>query len=965
MTKQLIYSDLNPISKQELKDYQQNKNTLTVIPYYKMKESFRDRLLAASSKEAVSLNNIISITHLLEKLYYKVSSKQIIEEEQLSYLLYDLLRKNNYQYFDQQSVSYILEFILQVDANSIDLIAKEVNGPLQELITIYQKIKESLIARGLVTKWQACQDLLAEIKQADFNYVYPEINELSFYRLQAIKPVELNLILKLAEFVEDTAVVLDYNPDKDKLFANLKPTIDRLKSAGFKVKSDLAPKGSLINDLFNDQFKRDKYNWQQEMGSKLEISSYQDKVSELKATARKIVKLAKDGQQLDQIGVAFSDPKSYLPHLARVFSDYNLSYQQEIPVPLLKSTLLADIKALLKVLRGDFNHQQLLILLTSNFFTIVDSDIIDYQLRQTVDQMRFDLEAWQLVEFIIEKSEFEELQDALKEIQSYCKWDLEQKLSSRSFIEKLEELLTNWSLAENLIDAEQDIKKAGQSFKEELISLVNIQLESRSVIEWIDLLNLVLKQGYYIPDNNGGVKVTGNLELRNGEYDYVFLLGMSDDLYPTVQTNPLNKYCNQLGIEDKRFEVRDRYLLNDHLLAANQGIYITYSKSGNQEEAVSSSCLEELKRVIELEEIEESNKIYSELELQQKVGADLQRQKLNQLAFEYQWSDRLAQKAKLTQPKLRAELEGYNGNLQAEDNLDWLKGKFNDSYNYSASLLESYLTCPFQFLLDQVFNLGQVNYEEEMNPLERGSLLHQILDQFYSTFAADRITEENYEQAYQCLLEVSQNLIADYQLFNHNFYWQTEGSRYLTEEELGVVLEEFLEQELKGDFISYYSKSIPANEFRVQSTEWEFHDLELIPGCLFTGKVDRIDYHPERDVLAVIDYKTGKLNYKTRSNNPIQLPLYLLAVAEEFDKEPAFGAYFGLHPEESADSRYKILFANQVHTTKAKYFADNLAEAKELMKTAIEGIRSGEFGPREDGDCSYCDYFIFCQKGDN
>ena len=960
LAKKLIYSDINPKRDTDLEYYQEHDDALTILPYYEMTISFRNRLLNQAPNGAVELNNLISIAQLLQELYVKVGSRQLIKEQELQYLVYELLKNNDYEYFDHKSVDYIIEFINQVDAREVELSDKGVNKATAELVAIYQELKDELAAKGLVTRWQSYQELLTNLKEEDFAYLYPEIEELFLYRLQIIKPVELELILKLTDFVENTTIVLDYHPQKQKLFHNLKDVVERLKEASFKVEARLVEENQLIQDLFTDQFKVDKYDWEQEMETKLQVSSAADVVEELKTTARKIVSLAQEGQTLDRIGISFAAPNHYLPYLARIFNSYNLPYQQQIPHPLAESSLIEDIKVVLRLLQGDFSGEDLLVLLQSDWLEL--SPAADYHLEEVLKEIRFPVEGWNLVELILEKEELAAgLETALEHLQEYCCWQRQEESSAKEFTARLKELRTDLGLAQALTDAPADIRAAWQSLQSQIASLQDLGLGTKEVTEWIELVQLAIKEGTYTPDSEGGVEVTGKIELRSGDYDYIFLLGMSEELYPTIRENPIDKYLAEVDIKVAKREVRDRYLLNDHLLSAKKGIFMLYSKRGNQEEALSSACLEELSRVVELEEMPETDEIYSQQELQQVVGLDLQSAKFNQVALDYDWGQKLAIKAKLTQDQVRDDLAGYNGNLQAEDNLQWLGNKFNAQYNYSASFLEQYLACPFKFLLDKVFKLEEIEYEEEMNPLERGSLLHRILEQFYTNFPDNKITEENYQQAEEILVQTTKELLSEYQLFEDSFYWATEGSRYLDNDQLGIVLEEFLEHELNGTYNQYYSRSIPASEFKVQETEWEFKNLNLVDDYLFTGKVDRIDYHPGRDIIGIIDYKTGKLKYKRLSTAPVQIPLYMMAVKQEFDHEVGMGGYFGLAPKEDRDSRYKILLGNQLR----KSYAEELEAAEEKIRAAVQGVRTGIFGPGEDSNCEFCNYWSLCRKGDN
>jgi hypothetical protein len=87
----------------------------------------------------------------------------------------------------------------------------------------------------------------------------------------------------------------------------------------------------------------------------------------------------------------------------------------------------------------------------------------------------------------------------------------------------------------------------------------------------------------------------------------------------------------------------------------------------------------------------------------------------------------------------------------------------------------------------------------------------------------------------------------------------------------------------------------------------------------------------------------------------------MMAVKQEFNQEVGLGGYFGLHPKEDRDSSYKILLGNQLR----KSYLEKIEEARDKIREAVDGIKTGKFGPRADGSCQFCDYWALCRKGDN
>lgn len=74
----------------------------------------------------------------------------------------------------------------------------------------------------------------------------------------------------------------------------------------------------------------------------------------------------------------------------------------------------------------------------------------------------------------------------------------------------------------------------------------------------------------------------------------------------------------------------------------------------------------------------------------------------------------------------------WNGRLRDPVVLAELRRRFGEDYLWSASQLQTYGLRPFDFLLDRVLRLGEVEEaEEETTPLAFGSVAHALLERFY------------------------------------------------------------------------------------------------------------------------------------------------------------------------------------------------------------------------------------------
>ncbi|MCK8817592.1 PD-(D/E)XK nuclease family protein [Natroniella sulfidigena] len=939
--KRLIYSETNPLQNRGLDYYLKEEDLLYVVPYFEMQNTMREKLLRNSKEQAIELNNIISLDHLFRELYFKVDGQsQILTDNELKYILEEVLKSQDYDYFDHNSVKYLLEFINNIDAEMIDLSKYEgVDSVLRELVEIYQQFQAKLKGSGFISKWQAYQVLLDKLSAEDFTYLYPELKRIFLARFYVIRGVELELILKLAEYVEDFVILIDYHQQKKKLFSNLDSVVARLEAEGFVLVDKTSQDNRLIQDLFSNQIKAEKYNWEQYLEHKLQIVEAKSRMDELNFVAKKIRELAQTGIALDRIGLAFSRPEDYLPDLDRVFADYNLVYDNRISLPLLASPVAKAAFALLEVLDGNFDHQQLL--------AVVDNDLINFGLgRKITDDLelvlkslRFEVEGWKLINNLEEEvqvDELEEVNQVLRLFREVLEWDLKEKVQFRKFVGKLSELLIELKFGLKVDLANNDDLLAAWQGIQGIIEGLNkvFGTEKRAISQWIDLLQEAMLEGKYKPANQRGIKVTGNLELRAGDFDYIFLLGMSQSQYPAVSKEPLKGYLELLGVDLEDKQVKDRYTLFNNILAANKEVIVTYSSAIDEDQPLLTSYLQELFRVVDQEQIlgkiAEGNKvIYSTKEAQKVRGAS-------------------------------KEVSSCQGLLEDEDNLRWLENKFNADYNYSAHMLEKYNSCPFAFLVDHIFELGTVEYNEEVHNVERGRILHQIVEEFHGQFG-DRVNDDNYQFAEEKLLNVVEQVLSNYPLFEKNFYWQAEGHRYLQDKQLGPIFEEFLAAEKEAKL-----GRTKIDDFSFAEAEWEFKSLEVIEGYKFSGRVDRIDYNQKQDVYGVIDYKSGKVTNKNLTTNPIQIPLYIMAVEKEFGADVAFGSYYGLRPDDRIGCK-KIINSGVIQKTnqdqRTEEFRARLEETKELIKSCIQGIKQGKYSLEEEqSGCSYCQSQLFCRK---
>lgn len=299
----------------------------------------------------------------------------------------------------------------------------------------------------------------------------------------------------------------------------------------------------------------------------------------------------------------------------------------------------------------------------------------------------------------------------------------------------------------------------------------------------------------------------------------------------------------------------------------------------------------------------------------------------------------------------------YDGRIEHPDARQWLADRLGKNHVYSVGQIETFLTCPFQFLTARVFGIEPVDMPEEaFDALERGRIVHEVLQRFHAQFRARALTDippDEAEEALQTGLRgVFENrmrvasgpmrgiLVAEKARMARTLtrYLRHEREAQETEKQAPWKPIEFEVSfgDVRGERTSSLSKPEPL------PLALEGHTVQ------FSGRIDRID---ELDgAYRIVDYKTGKApSFKEQeTGRSVQLPLYAMALEQHLIagaacREARF-IEVGNKPKRDVLTR-----------DKAGKWEQCLAKAKESVEKVLNRIRSGEFVPLpEKQACRFC-----------
>ena len=282
----------------------------------------------------------------------------------------------------------------------------------------------------------------------------------------------------------------------------------------------------------------------------------------------------------------------------------------------------------------------------------------------------------------------------------------------------------------------------------------------------------------------------------------------------------------------------------------------------------------------------------------------------------------------------------------------------------SPTRLESWATCPYRHFLGNVLNLSVWETPEDVltiSPLERGSLVHTILERFFKE-AMD--TGGPLPHQGWTLLQRKRLRDLAQEEFREAERRGVTGRRVLwdvAQEDILQDMERFLDddEQYRADEGMQPRHSEYAFGFDGPPVALALPDGGAIQ---FRGFIDRVDVAQDGRRAVVMDYKTGSSRpYGKMDDAPLmagkrlQLPVYALAVRET------------LLPDAVLRAEYWFISANGGYIRVPVTLDAIEAQFRSTVQAIVEGVRGGIFpanpGPPGFGgpeNCRYCDFQRIC-----
>jgi len=259
---------------------------------------------------------------------------------------------------------------------------------------------------------------------------------------------------------------------------------------------------------------------------------------------------------------------------------------------------------------------------------------------------------------------------------------------------------------------------------------------------------------------------------------------------------------------------------------------------------------------------------------------------------------------------------------------------------YSASAYQQLMNCPYQFYAARGLSLAPPEaVREALEKSDYGERVHLCLQAFHGDVTglpgpfSGRLSAARLEEAEALLRRISHAVFASD--LEDNFLHRGWLQRWL--EKIPAYLEWQTARE---------------ERWRVKAVELKAEQLDILPGIVLHGRLDRIDSDGQQ--LAILDYKTGHIPSQEEVGNgeAVQLPFYALLAAEG---EPVGEvAYLALDKERVQD---RISLQQDELDGLSKAIGERLAD---VVKMLHQGAALPAWG--DESSCGFCPMGGVCRR---
>jgi ATP-dependent helicase/nuclease subunit B len=284
---------------------------------------------------------------------------------------------------------------------------------------------------------------------------------------------------------------------------------------------------------------------------------------------------------------------------------------------------------------------------------------------------------------------------------------------------------------------------------------------------------------------------------------------------------------------------------------------------------------------------------------------------------------------------------------------------FPDARSFSPTALQNFATCPYKFVLYALHKLGpreEPEALEELNPLQKGSLVHDILYELHVRLRAHGLLPVDVANLERARAHLDAVIVAVSE--KHSFDLCPAIPR-VWDDGIASIKADLVEwlrlATLSPEWVpAHFELSFGLPELRdAQDPASRKEDVKIDEGLRLRGSIDLVERHGDGRIRAT-DYKTGKARTKKGivigGGEVLQPVLYALVLEKLFP---------GAKVEEGR--LYYLTSVGEFKDTPVPLDEAAREGARAVSKTIGDALREG-FLPAAPvkGGCEYCDYKVVC-----
>ena len=625
-----------------------------------------------------------------------------------------------------------------------------------------------------------------------------------------------------------------------------------------------------------------------------------------------------------EIGVIIRDTKPYSGVINAVFDKYEIPYFLDEHKELDVKPVARAVNAAFRILLDNFEREDMLLLLKSGLLDFTDGEIRDFEDYIFVWDIN---NAGFKKPFVQSSRGFGEplkddrkrdnaehirktVVDTLLQFREDCK-----ELTADGVTERLYRLLAEDFEVRKGIDRlcrrlENGVSAAVSGEQVRIWELFvraldklreALEGERMSLNRYYELLSLQLSAIEFaeIPRYLDAVIITNAQRLRNPHYRAVFLIGCNEGSFPAnpqtgglfsdYELQTLTEFDLKLQDSPVDFANLELFMAYNCIAAASGRLYVTYPKlslaTAGEENAGGklkpSIFVDELKRLFPaIQPLVFHEKPYADMLVTRETAFEAYAMSLTDddadlSSLREFFADDNEYAARLEAVESAVKKEPFA--LKNRQNADLLFGKVLDN---SASKVQTFYQCPFRYFCAYGIRVDE-RRRAEINPIERGNLVHKVLEEFFDTY------RQKSDYASLSVTDVRAFVEKAFERYLNDFMGGSDGK----DGAFAFQLEMLMDKTVK--VILCISEELANSPFDVEDTELDFpNDMlgysYILPDgheIRIRGKVDRVDSSVQNGekYIRIIDYKSKSVSKgfslaEAYNGLDLQMLIYLIAI---------------------------------------------------------------------------------------